>query len=119
MRDFRKYDIWKLSHNLTLEVYAASANLPSNEIYGITSQLRRAVTSVPTNIAEGCGRDSDPEFNRFLTIALGSASETEYLLILSKELGYLNHIIFEKLIGDVNLIKQKTHSLKQKLNNNA
>ncbi len=119
MRDFKKYDIWKLSHNLTLEVYTASADFPSNEIYGITSQLRRAVTSVPTNIAEGCGRDSDAEFNRFLTIALGSASETEYLLILSKDLGYLNSITFEKLIGDVNLIKQKTYALKQKLTSNA
>ena len=86
MRDFKKYDIWKLSHQLTLDVYLVSKSFPKEEIYGIVSQIRRASTSIPTNISEGCGRDSDAEFNRFLTIALGSAFEVEYLLILSKDL---------------------------------
>ena len=116
MRDFKKYEIWKLSHNLTLEIYKLSKNFPKEEIYGIVSQIRRASSSIPTNISEGCGRNSDADFNRFLSIALGSASETEYLLILSKDLNYIDENIFEKLNSDINLIKQKIYSLKQKLN---
>ncbi|MBP8791771.1 MAG: four helix bundle protein, partial [Lutibacter sp.] len=82
--------MWQLSHELTLEIYNLTKNFPNNENYGITSQIRRACSSVPTNISEGCGRDSDAEFNRFLTIALGSANETEYLIILSKDLNYIS-----------------------------
>lgn len=74
MRGFKKYDIWKLSHQLTLSIYAETEKFPKTEIYGITSQLKRTASSVPTNIVEGCGRDSDAEFNRFLTIALGNFS---------------------------------------------
>lgn len=115
MRDFRKYDIWKLSHQLTLDIYKISNSFPNSEIYGIVSQLRRASVSIPTNISEGCGRDSDSEFSRFLKIALGSANETEYLLILSRDLNYIDDNSFETLNTLVNLIKQKTYSLKQKL----
>lgn len=115
MRDFRKYNIWELSHKLTLDIYTISREFPQNESYSIVSQIRRASASIPTNIAEGCGRDSDAEFNRFLTIAMGSASETEYLLILSKDLQYINDEHFENLNSKVNIIKQKIYSLKQKL----
>ena len=115
MRDFKKYDIWKLSHQFTLEIYALTEKFPQKEIYGIISQIRRASTSIPTNISEGCGRDSDAEFNRFLTIALGSASEVEYLLILSKDLNFISKITFEKLDKDINTIKRKIYTLKQKL----
>lgn len=115
MRDFKKYEIWKLSHNLTLTLYRLTNNFPKEEIYGLTSQLRRASSSIPTNIAEGAGRDSDSEFNRFLTIALGSANETEYLIILAKDLSYLNENLANDLIEKVNLIKRKTYQLKQKL----
>ena len=99
MRDFRKYNIWELSHKLTLDIYTVSREFPQNESYSIVSQIRRASASIPTNIAEGCGRDSDAEFNRFLTIAMGSASETEYLLILSKDLQYINDEHFENLFA--------------------
>ena len=68
-----------------LEIYLITNTFPKDEIYGLTSQIRRSSSSIPTNISEGCGRDSDLEFNRFLTIALGSASETEYLIILAKD----------------------------------
>lgn len=115
MRDFRKYNIWELSHRLTLDIYTISKDFPQEEVYGIVSQIRRASALIPTNIAEGCGRDSDAEFNRFLTIAMGSASETEYLLILSKDLQYINDEHFESLNSKVNIIKQKIYSLKQKL----
>jgi len=118
MRDFRKYTIWELSHQLTLDVYNISNSYPKSEIYGITSQLRRASSSIPTNIAEGCGRDSDREFNRFLTIAIGSANETEYLIILSKDLNYIDKTNFDNLLTQVNVIKRKIYSLKQKLNIN-
>ena len=70
MRDFKKYDIWQLSHNLTLEVYKITSSFPKEELFGLTSQIRRAVASVPTNISEGCGRNSDSEFNNFLNMAL-------------------------------------------------
>lgn len=90
-------------------------NFPNNENYGITSQIRRACSSVPTNISEGCGRDSDAEFNRFLTIALGSANETEYLIILSKDLNYISEEKSIFLLEKINLIKRKTYQLKQKL----
>jgi len=115
MRDFKKYDIWQLSHSLTLEVYKITTDFPKEEIYGLSSQIRRAVASIPTNISEGCGRNSDKEFNQFLNIALGSANETEYLLILSKDLNYINNEVFENLEKGTNTIKSKIYKLKQKL----
>jgi len=115
MRDFKKYEIWELSHKLTLDVYDLTQTFPKEEIYGLTSQIRRSSSSIPTNISEGCGRDSDAEFNRFLTIALGSANETEYLLILSKDLNYITVEKSISLLKEVNLIKRKTYQLKQKL----
>jgi four helix bundle protein len=113
MRDFKKYDIWQLSHSFTLETYKITSNFPKEELYGLTSQIRRASSSVPTNISEGCGRSSDKEFNQFLNIALGSACETEYLLILSKDLQYLNNEIAEKQLEKINNIKSKIYKLKQ------
>lgn len=77
MRDFKKYDIWNLSHVFALKIYEITKSFPQEEIYGIISKIRRATFSIPTDISEGCGRDSDTEFNRFLTIALGSESEIE------------------------------------------
>jgi four helix bundle protein len=90
MRDFKKYDIWQLSHAFTLRIYSSTSLFPKDEMYGITSQIRRASSSIPTNISEGCGRNSDKEFNQYLNIALGSASEKEYLIILSRDLNYID-----------------------------
>ncbi|PHR69661.1 MAG: four helix bundle protein [Lutibacter sp.] len=115
MRDFKKYQIWQLSHQFTLDVYKLTNDFPKEEKFGIISQLRRASSSIPTNISEGCGRDSDAEFNRFLTIAMGSASESEYLLLLSKDLKFIDNKSFEKLNEEINIIKRKTYQLKQKL----
>ena len=92
MRDFRSLDVWKKSHELVLAVYKASAGFPSSELYGLTSQTRRAASSIPANIAEGCGRGSDRDFARFLQIAMGSASELEYHLILARDLGFLDDV---------------------------
>lgn len=115
MRDFKKYSIWQLSHKFTLAIYNLTKDFPKEETYGLISQIRRSPSSIPTNISEGCGRDSDAEFNRFLTIALGSASETEYLIMLSKDLNYLTTEKSILLLEEVNLIKRKTYQLKQKL----
>jgi len=115
MRDFKKYDIWHLSHELTLEIYKITALFPKEETYGLISQIRRASASIPTNISEGCGRSSDAEFNQFLNIALGSALETEYQLILSKDLKYIDENVFTTLEQKINIIKSKIYSLKNKL----
>jgi four helix bundle protein len=113
MRDFKKYDIWQLSHSLTLDIYKLTSTFPKEEVYGVTSQIRRASASIATNISEGCGRNSDKEFNQFLNIALGSANETEYLLILSKDLDYLKDEIFKKLEIEINIVKSKIYNLKK------
>jgi four helix bundle protein len=89
LRDFKKLLVWEKAHRLTLSLYAATSAFPPSELYGLTSQVRRAAYSIPTNIAEGCGRDSDAELARFLRIAMGSGNELEYLLILARDLGYL------------------------------
>ena len=106
MRDFKKYDIWKLSHVFTLKIYELTKSFPKDETYGLISQIRRASSSIPTNISEGCGRSSDKEFNRFLTIALGSASEVEYLILLSKDLKYIDDTLFNSLNEEINIIKK-------------
>ena len=113
MRDFKKYDIWQLSHAFTLRIYSNTSLFPKDEMYGITSQIRRASSSIPTNISEGCGRNSDKEFNQYLNIALGSASETEYLIILSRDLNYIDTETFEILEKEINTIKSKIYKLKQ------
>ena len=89
MRDFRELKVWEKAHRLTLQVYRITKNFPSDEQFGLTVQLRRAAASVPTNIAEGCGRDSERELARFMSIAGGSASEVEYQLLLACDLNYI------------------------------
>lgn len=116
MRDFRKYEVWQLSHHFVLAIYAISKNFPKEEQFNITSQLRRASASIPTNISEGCGRNSDKEFNHFLNIALGSASESEYLIILCQDLNLIETSISNQLIEKINQIKSKLYKLKEKLN---
>ena len=113
MRDFKKYEIWQLSHAFTLRIYSSTSLFPKDELYGITSQIRRASSSIPTNISEGCGKNLDKEFNQYLNIALGSASETEYLIILSRDLNYIDTETFEILEKEINTIKSKIYKLKQ------
>jgi four helix bundle protein len=88
MADFKHLAVWKSSHELVLQIYRQTAALPRHELFGLTSQMRRAAVSIPANIAEGRGRDTDREFARFITMSLGSANELEYFLILAKDLGY-------------------------------
>lgn len=90
MQDFTKLAVWDKSHALTLKIYEVTSAYPSQERFGLISQMQRSSSSVPTNIAEGCGRDSQAELKRFLIIAMGSASELHYQLILSRDLNYLS-----------------------------
>ncbi|MGH9414159.1 MAG: four helix bundle protein [Terriglobales bacterium] len=88
MQDFRNLEVWERAFRLTLAVYRATVRFPPEERYGLTSQMRRAAAFIAANIAEGCGRDGDAELCRFLQIAMGSASELEFHLLLAAELGY-------------------------------
>jgi four helix bundle protein len=106
MKDFRKLKVWEKSHHLALEVYRATATFPREELYGLTSQIRRSWTSIPTNIAEGCGRSGDAELGRFLQIAMGSASEQQYQLLLAHDLNYLKDNDYEILDKEVTEVKQ-------------
>ncbi|MCF7688658.1 MAG: four helix bundle protein [Cephaloticoccus sp.] len=115
VKNYRDLAIWERSHALTLKVYAVTNAFPKDELFGLTSQIRRAVVSIPANIAEGCGRDSDAELKRFLDIAHGSASEVEYFLILTKELGYMPMIEAEALSTEIGQIKRMLGAFSRKL----
>ena len=111
MQDFRNLQVWQKAHVLTLKVYKATDTFPSNEMYGLTSQLRRAVASVPTNIAEGCGKNTDPDFARFLQMSMASACEVEYQLLLSHDLEYLSSSQYSTLNDSIVEIKRMLATL--------
>jgi four helix bundle protein len=115
MKDFRSLKVWQRSHELALSVYKITLPFPQEEIYGLVSQLRRAASSVPANIAEGCGCNGNREFARFLGIALRSASETEYHLLLARDLGYLDIKTYEELNSQVTEVKRMLTGFIQKL----
>ncbi len=119
MRDFRTLQVWEKAHQLTLAVYKATATFPQTELYGLTSQIRRASASIPANIAEGCGRDTEAELARFMHIAAGSASELEYHLLLAHDLGFLPPIIYTDLHNNVTEVKRMLTSFTQKLKANC
>jgi four helix bundle protein len=101
MRNFRELKVWEKAHQLTLDVYRVTAMFPREELYGLTSQIRRAAASIGANIAEGAGKNSRPDFARFLQMALGSASELEYHILLSRDLGYLTEEVHRGLAEQV------------------
>ena len=115
MQDFKKLKVWEVSHRVTLDVYRVTQSFPKEEIYGLTSQIRRASASVPANIAEGCGRASSMDFARFLQIAMGSASELEYHLILARDLNFLSLDDYERLAKSTIESKRMLASLIQKV----
>ena len=115
MRDFRSMKVWGKAHQLTLRVYQATSGFPRAELYGLTSQVRNASSSIPANIAEGCGRNTEGEFAHFLNISMGSASELEYRVLLSRDLHYLNNIDYEELAAQITEVKRMLASLIQKL----
>ena len=115
MRDFKRYRVWEQAHRLTLAVYAATVGFPRDELYGLRSQIRRSCSSVPANIAEGCGRDTDADFARFLQISAGSANELEYHLLLARDLGLLEGSKHATLDAEVNDVKRMLATLTRKL----
>jgi len=106
MQDFRDLKVWQNSHQLTLQICQHTRNFPKEELYGITSQIRRASSSIPTNIAEGCGREGGRDFARFLQIAMGSATEVEHLILLCKDIQLLSPQIYEDLQIETTQIKK-------------
>ena len=115
MQDFRNLKVWERAHTLTLDVYKATKSFPRDEMYGLTSQMRRASVSIGSNIAEGACRRGDVEFARFLQMAAGSASEVEYQLLLARDLELLKSADCERLSHEVVEVKRMLASLVRKL----
>ena len=115
MQRFTDLKVWQRSHELTLEVYRVTASFPSAERFGLISQLRRAASSIPTNVAEGSKRRSNQEYARFLNIAEGSLAESEYLLMLSRDLGFLSRESSETLLEEITEIARMLHALRGKV----
>lgn len=118
MTDYKKLLVWKKAHELVLMVYKETSHFPSEEKYGITSQIRRAAVSVPTNIAEGAGKFSQRDFAQFLQIAFGSIHEIEYLNLLSSDLNYLQKERSQQISNLINEIKAMLISLLKKVRAN-
>ncbi len=115
MKNFKELIVWKKAHENALLVYNGTKGFPKEEQFGITSQIRRAAVSVPTNIAEGCGRFTQKDFAHYLQTAFGSAQEVEYLSLLSFELGYLNQEQYKNMDSLINEVKAMLISLLKKV----
>ncbi len=115
MQNFKNLDVWRKSHELTLKVYESTSQFPREEMYGLTSQIRRACASIPTNIAEGSGRETPADFARFLQIAVGSTSETEYLILLAHELKYITAAQYTELMGATVQVKRMLIALLKRI----
>jgi four helix bundle protein len=115
MQDFKKLKVWEQSHRVALDIYKATRAFPKEEMFALTSQMRRAAQSVSANIAEGCCRNGDTEFARFLYIAMGSASELECHLLLARDLGLLPLEKADKLQTDIESTKRLLAALIRKL----
>ena len=106
MKDFRDLAVWQKAHALAVDTYRATDAFPKSELYGLTSQIRRAASSIPANIAEGYGRSGDAELARFLQIAMGSASELEYHVLLARDLELLGGVDYARLAPEVTEVKK-------------
>jgi len=115
MQRYADLKVWQRSHALALEVYRCTEGFPDKERFGLTSQLRRAVVSAPANIAEGSRRQGAQDYARFLNIAEGSLAETSYLLLLSRDLGYLDPKSAERLSDEIEEISRMLHALRTKV----
>jgi four helix bundle protein len=119
LQSFRNLKVWEKAHVLTLDVYRSSKPFPRDEMYGLTSQMRRASASIGANIAEGSCRKGDCEFGRFLQIAIGSASELEYHLLLARDLELLKSLDYQRLSEAVVEVKRMLASLIHKVRVNS
>ena len=115
MVDYRKYIVWQKSHQLVLDMYKVTATYPKSEQFNLISQINRACLSIPTNIAEGCGRETQKELIRYLYISSGSAHELEYLILVSKDLNFIPENLYFKLNSDINEIKKMLAALIRKV----
>ncbi|MHB8654562.1 MAG: four helix bundle protein [Terriglobia bacterium] len=115
MQRFTDLKVWQRSHALVLQLYRITKSLPPDERFGLISQIRRAAVSVPTNIAEGSKRQGRQDYARFLNIAEGSLVETEYLLMLSRDLGYLTQKVAEAPLAEIVEIASMLHHLRAKV----
>jgi four helix bundle protein len=115
MKNFRDLKVWEKAHEVALACYAVTRAFPKEELFGLTSQIRRAGASVPANIAEGCGRRGNSELHRFLQMAMGSANELEYHFLLSKDLGFLKAEEHKRVQGQVEEVKRMLASLIRKV----
>jgi len=115
VRDFTRLKTWQRAHELTLAVYRATERLPEEERFGLRLQLRRACASIPTNIAEGCGRSTDADFGRFLAFSAGSATETEYLLVLARDLGFIGASASTGLLRSTREVKKMLFALMKRV----
>jgi four helix bundle protein len=116
MGDYRSLKVWQKAHRLTLQVYEITGSFPICERYGLISQMRRAASSVPMNIAEGAGRNRPAELAHFCRISLGSANEIDYQLLLARDLGYLEADAYAQLIVQVDEVRRMLSGLVSKLN---
>ena len=119
MKDFTKLRVWQEAHKLTIQIYVVTKKFPSDELYGLTSQLRRAASSIGSNLAEGCGRNSDKDLARFVSIAQGSAFEVRYQIILAKDLGYISPTEFSRIESQLFSVSRMLTSFHQKLTANG
>ncbi len=115
MQAFRDLKVWHKAHRLVIDIYRVTEGFQAAERYGLTSQIRRSASSVPANLAEGCGRGSDADFGRFVQIGLGSASELEYHLLLARDLGFLGAECHESLEPQIVEVKRMLSGLLTKL----
>jgi four helix bundle protein len=115
VQDFRELKVWQKAHELTLAVYRVSAAFPREELYGLTSQIRRACSSIAANLAEGFGRHGDAEFARYCSIAMGSASELEYHLLLAKDLKLIKPADYDELAPRATELKRVLTALMQRV----
>ena len=111
MQNYRDLEVWNRSHELTLDLYRDTATFPSAEKFGSTSQIRRCSASIGANIAEGCGRKSNGEMQRFLEIASGSASELDYHILLARDLGFLPAARYEEVVSALEILRRKLTAL--------
>jgi four helix bundle protein len=117
MSDYKKLKVWEDAHKFTVDIYNITKKFPNNEQYGLTSQIRRSSSSIPTNIVEGCGQLDNGNLIRFLGIAKGSAFETEYQLLLSKDLNYITNEEYKFLITKIQSIIHMLIALIKSLKN--
>jgi len=106
LRNFKDMQVWHKAHSLVIKIYKLTSLFPADEKFGLISQMRRAVSSIAINIAEGCGRGSNIEFKRFLDIAMGSANEVEYEILLARDLEYIDDKYYNEIMSYIEEVKK-------------